>query len=227
MTEVIPAIIPQDIEDLEARLMRVRGLSSWVQIDVVDGKFVPQRSWPFHAGDTPSWEQLTSEQEGLPYWQDFLFEADLMIREPERWLSEFFNAGFSRAVVHIESTNDPKKCITLARENDAEIGFALNIDTPEAEILNLASEIDFVQCMGIAEIGVQGNPFDDRVLTKIGMFKAAYPELPVAVDGGVSLESAPALVKAGATRLVSGSAIFNAEHPQEAIEEMRATGDRQ
>ena len=75
--------------------------------------------------------------------------------------------------------------------------------------------------MGIARIGFQGEPFDERVIEKIKEIKKHYPEMIVSVDGGVSLENAQALIEAGATRLVSGSAIFEDSDISSIIGEFR------
>ncbi|MBX4211051.1 ribulose-phosphate 3-epimerase, partial [Candidatus Parcubacteria bacterium] len=98
-----------------------------------------------------------------------------------------------------------------------ELGVAINPDTPNEKIAPYIKDVDFVQCMGIAKIGFQSQPFDTRVLDKIRSLRLAYPDLIISVDGGVSLETAPKLVEAGCNRLVSGSVIFNSTHIKETI----------
>jgi ribulose-phosphate 3-epimerase len=71
--------------------------------------------------------------------------------------------------------------------------------------------------MGIAKIGYQGQPFDERVLEQINQIRLASPNLPISVDGGVDVTTEPLLKAAGATRLVSGSAVFGAEDIGDAI----------
>jgi ribulose-phosphate 3-epimerase len=70
--------------------------------------------------------------------------------------------------------------------------------------------------MGIARIGSQGNPFDERVLERIRALKSLYPDLEVSIDGSVRAETLPSLIEAGATRFAVGSAILHAEDPEEA-----------
>ena len=92
----------------------------------------------------------------------------------------------------------------------------MNIETSNEEVYELLSEvdnegapaIDFVQFMGIENIGYQGEPFDERVFEKIRELRERFPDTIISVDGGVSLENADKLIEAGANRLVSGSAIF-------------------
>ncbi|MEK9167773.1 MAG: hypothetical protein AAB769_00355 [Patescibacteria group bacterium] len=212
MIEILPAIIPEDIEDLQKKLALVRGVAPVVQVDILDGRFAPgKRSWPFHTPDKEYFKKLLAQEEGLPFWEDFYFEADLMIVEPEKHIEDFIFAGFSRFIVHLGSTQNMGVIIEKAKELDAEIGIAIGIDT-EVELLEKWIErIDVVQCMGIAEIGAQGEPFDPRVVEKIMQVRALSPDIIISVDGGVSLENASFLVGAGADRLVSGSALFESE----------------
>jgi len=79
--------------------------------------------------------------------------------------------------------------------------------------------------MGIAEIGHQGEPFDERVIEKIVDFRERFPGVIISVDGGVDVDTAPELAEAGARRLVSGSGIFEAGDVGQAIEDLRTVTD--
>ena len=107
------------------------------------------------------------------------------------------------------------------REN-VEIGVALNTTTPIETIKPIISKVDFIQCMGIEKIGYQGEPFDERVLEQISELRKIYPELIISVDGSVNETTAPLLVKAGANRLVVGSAIMNSYDVRETIREFES-----
>ncbi len=98
-----------------------------------------------------------------------------------------------------------------------EIGPSLEIDTPLEAIDSFAHEISCLQLMGIAHIGTQGQPFDERVIARAREARAKFPKLALAVDGGVSLANARSLLDAGASRLVAGSAIFGAPDIADAI----------
>ena len=84
--------------------------------------------------------------------------------------------------------------------------------------------VDFVQCMGIANIGFQGEEFDERVLNQIKELRSQYKELIISVDGSVNEITAPLLVKAGANRLVIGSAVMNSYDVRETIKEFENLG---
>ena len=245
MIEIIPAIMPRNLEDLADKVSSVKGFAKWVQVDVMDGVFVASRDWPYVGDGELEFERLASEAEELPYWKEVNYEADLMIENPERTLSSWIQAGFQRIIVHAESVNDISEVLRIcdhlpadvlrqvgAAQADGdkspkgnmfshsiELGVAINIETSIEALEDWVSHVDFVQCMGIARIGYQGEPFDSRVLERISFLKEAYPDIIITVDGGVSFENASQLTKAGASRLVAGSAILGADSPKEAYQE--------
>ena len=232
--EIIPAIMPKNWEDLEGEVAKVAPFVKAVQIDVMDGKFVKSKSWPYmkRRGNDDIFKQLQVEDLGLPFWQEVDYEADLMIDKPEEEIENWIAAGMSRIIVHIESTQKMPEIVKMFEaykaypenpgdEMSVDLGLALNIDTPTEEILPYLEDIEFVQFMGIDTIGLQGQSFDERVADKIREFHNAHPEVAISVDGGVSLENARSLVEAGASRLVSGSAIFESEDAGSAIENLK------
>lgn len=225
MIEIIPAIIPKSIEDLKEKLEKVHKLARFVQIDMVDGKFAPRSSWPYGEENEKSFQEIVSEEKGLPFWEDFDFEADLMIENPEESIDDFIKAGFARLIVHIESTSNVEKIITNVKESGTSICIAQNIQTPTEELEKWIDKIDGVQLMGISRIGFQGEPFDERVIPKIKYLRERYPNLIISIDGGVNLQTAPRLISAGANRLVAGSAIFGSEDIKRTIKDFQVESD--
>ncbi len=217
--EIIPAILPKDFAEVQEKVDLVKGLVKTVQIDICDGQFVPNATWPYKRRDD-TFEKITKEEEGLPGWEKLDFEIDLMVNRPQEVVEEWIQAGAIRLIIHAESKGDVAGAIA-AVTGRVDVGVALNIETPIDVIAPYADKITFVQCMGIDRIGFQGQPFDEKVLEKIRAIKEKYPNLIVSVDGGVSLETGPKLVEAGATRLVAGSAIFHSDNMVEAIEKFR------
>ena len=225
MTEIIPAILPEDIDDLREKLSLISGIIPLAQIDVCDGKFAPTKTWPYKKGVDETFLRIVGQEEGFPFWDSVDFEADLMVKHPENIVDDWISAGAKRVIIHIESTPDPLSLFQKIKleygasdesSYGVETGVALNIETPNEEVYELLSEvddegkqaIDFVQFMGIENIGYQGEPFDERVFEKIRELRERFPDIIISVDGGVSLENASELIEAGANRLVSGSAIF-------------------
>ena len=224
--EIIPAILPKDFADLEDKIGLVAGVlldkntaatGPTIQIDICDGKFTPKPGWPYKKHDN-NFESILAEERGLPHWEDIDFEMDLMIADPELELEKWIASGAKRLVIHFKSTKNMDRIIGEL-QGLVEIGIAIDIETPVEDIAPFIHDIDFVQCMGIAKPGFQGQPFDDRVIAKVRELKERFPERIVSVDGGVNLETAPLLRAAGADRLIIGSAIFESENIAETIEE--------
>ncbi|MDP6388087.1 MAG: ribulose-phosphate 3-epimerase [Candidatus Pacebacteria bacterium] len=205
--EVIPAIMPESLNDLSEKHSRVSDYVGIVQIDVMDGKFVPSVSWPYLQG--LSLDKI-----------DFDFEVDLMVENPEEVVEDWIKAGAKRVIVHIESTENIEN-VFLKIPSDIEVGIALNTETPNEKIYPLVEKVDFVQFMGIEKIGYQGQNFDERVLDKISDLRGEFNRTIISVDGGVNLETASQLIKAGANRLVSGSAIFKNKDIGEAVKQLQ------
>lgn len=218
--EIIPAILPRDYSDLEEKITLVTGAVKWVQIDVCDGQFVPQPSWPYRKQDD-FFTKITKEEDGLPGWDSFDFELDMMINRAEDEVENWVSAGASRLIFHIESKTDFNKAFDIAGGR-VEVGLALNGDTDVETLRPYADRISVVQCMGIKNIGFQGQAFDPEVLTQIAKVKKAFPHLKVSVDGHVTMDIARSLIEAGAERLIVGHAIFEAENPFDAIREFKA-----
>ncbi|MBA4319529.1 MAG: hypothetical protein C0412_14095 [Flavobacterium sp.] len=237
MTEVLPAIIPESYEDLNCKMSAVKGIVKLVQVDICDGRFVPSESWPYVGDDEGYFEKITEEEEGFPFWQDMDFEADLMIKNPEVEAEKWIKAGAKALVLHIESSSKILELVKDLRKTygysgdslvNIEIGIALNINTPNETLYDFLEQntqgrmlIDFVQFMGIKKIGYQGQEFDEVVLKKISDLRKKYPDVVISVDGAVNFDTYQDLIKAGASKLISGSAIYDSENIKEAIEEMR------
>lgn len=220
MIEIIPAIMPKTYDDLVEKMGLFAGVVSLIQVDVTDGKFTKNRTWPYNARDE-HFTKITTEDEGMPEWELLDFEVDLMVENPEDAVGKWVAAGARRIVVHIEGVSDFEAIRNAVPEDVVELGLAINPSTPISSVEPYLDEVDFVQCMGIANIGFQGEAFDERVLKHIHALRALRPELPISVDGGVNFETARNLVDAGATRLVSGSAILKSGDVSHAVEEMR------
>jgi len=230
MIEIIPAILPKNYEDLKNKIALVRGVVPLAQIDICDGIFVSSKTWPFESNLDEHFHKILNEEEGIPFWEDINFELDLMVADAVQNFDIYTKLGAKRIVFHIEAVGDLKEFknflegIDMYIKEMTDIGIAIDIKTPLEQIFPLINNIDFVQCMGIDRVGFQEQEFDEKVLEKIKILKEKFPDLIISVDGGVDLETAPALVSAGASRLVIGSAIFNTEDIIGTIEEFKNLG---
>lgn len=230
MIEIIPAILPKTFDDMRGDMALVDGLVPYVQIDVLDGVFLGNKTWPY--SDQEHYDALIEQSEDFPFWDSLSIEADLMVADPLKVLPEWISFGSSRIVIHVESLPDVDAFFEEIKisvpSSDSflhtEIGLAFNLETDTAILDTYRQSIDFVQCMGIDKIGYQGQVFDSRVIKKVQDIHKRFPDLPLSIDGGVSLETAPALISAGATRLIAGSAIFAHDDVEKIIQEFREIG---
>ncbi len=221
MIEIIPAILPKDFAELSERLGELNGLTRSVQIDIMDGSFTEDSTWPYRKDDD-NFKAILSEESGMPYWENIDFEFDLMVKEPARLINHWITAGANRVIFHIDS-DTPEELIKLVNEwqDHVEIGLAVKIDTEIERIKSLVDNFDFVQVMGIDNIGFQGQGFDEKAVAKVKEIRS-ITDKDISVDGGVSDTNAKDLALAGATRLVVGSFVWKSDSPNQALVDLEA-----
>lgn len=218
MVRIVPAILEKKLADIEARLSAVRGEARLVQIDLVDGVFAPNRTWPYTDGGRAEFEAIAAQERGFPHWEDFDFQFDLMLAHPEQEVQGLLQAGASALVVHASSDGAFMCLRELKKMRDGgypvSSGIALASNAAAGDLERFAGLFDFVQVMGIARAGFQGEPFDERSLALVAAVRAAHPDMPIQVDGAVTRAHVRTLVDAGATSLVVGHDIREAPEPK-------------
>lgn len=219
MTRVIPAIITKNFKQLEEKVSLVKDFVDCVQVDITDGKFTHNMTWPY-LGDTGEYAQLVQEEIGLPFWEDVDYEFHLMVEKPETTVLEWIKLGASRIIIQLESTTEMRAIIDMCKLASVEVGIALKPSTDNELLVPFISDISCIQCMGNDELGRHGAPLNLSVLEKIKTLREKYPEMNIAVDIGVHHDTAKDLVDAGVDTLVAGSAIFDAENSEQAIRDL-------
>lgn len=230
--EIVPTVMPTSYKDFVEKIERVAPFVKTIQIDVMDGKFVPSTSWPYNFEPTedekidPDWKKIIEQEVGIPHWETIKFEVDLMIEDQIGQAQSWISAGIDRVICHIEAfkEGDIEEFLKF-KEQGVEISLALIPETANSVLDGYLDLIDSVQFMGINKIGFQGQEFAPEVLEKISELHLKKPELPISVDGGVSFKTARDLVDAGAVRLASGSTIFGAESAERALKNLTDTAN--
>jgi ribulose-phosphate 3-epimerase len=220
--KIIPAILPQRYRQVEEAIEAIADAVGTVQIDFVDGHFATNKTWWFNEKDPEVLEEFEREERGLPKWQDINYELDLMVRDPLQHMDKFLMLGPSKLIFHVE-TLDVAKTIAYIEalpeiiRSTVSFGIAIGIYTDPETIRPYLPYITSIQCMGIASIGYQGQPFDPRAIEQVAALKSLYPDKIISVDGAVDEENIVSLVQAGATEFVVGSAIFGNNDPRGTI----------
>lgn len=230
MIEIIPDnTCPPDFVELTRRSARLAAFSPRVQLDVGDGVFVPETSWPYLEGQWAGFEAMVQSGQRLPFSETLEYEVHLMVNDPVRIGELLAQAGCKRIIPHVEVFKDEKEILTAfglwKAAGASEVGLTLLIQTPLSAIATVAHECDVVQLMSISKLGYQGMPFEPSIIERIKALHGQYPDLPIEIDGGVSQKTIPDLVRAGATLFSVGSAISKAEDPKAAYEELKALAE--
>ena len=204
---IVPAIIPKNYKEIEINVSLVKDLVSLVQVDISDGIFSKNKTWPF-LNDLDFLDRLSFEELALPFWQDVEYEIHLMIENPELSIEKWINLSPKNIIFHIEATKNIEDIILFLKEKEIGVGLAVKPETLNEKIIPFIDRIDFLQIMGSNKLGFSGLKIEESVFEKIRYFKQSFQGLEIAVDIGVNRETAGLLKEAGATKLISNSSIF-------------------
>ncbi|OGI76381.1 hypothetical protein A3C57_01225 [Candidatus Nomurabacteria bacterium RIFCSPHIGHO2_02_FULL_33_12] len=226
--EIIPAIMPDSWHDLNQKMEMVLGGVKTVQLDLMDGKFVPGITWPFNGMHTESWKELMAENIGMPFWEDIDIEYDLMINDVESFWEQLIKMAPKRIVFHfpkdqvgIDKLKSFIKNLDSYFKNEMELGIAYEHDTHLSEILEIQDDIKFVQCMGIEHVGAQGLSLDEAVFVHIKAIQDRLSDMVITVDGAVNENTIERFINAGVERFVIGSAIYHNTNPMLALQDFK------
>ncbi|MGD9029825.1 MAG: ribulose-phosphate 3-epimerase [Anaerolineae bacterium] len=201
MVSIEASILSADFARLgeQAREAEAAGVDA-IQIDVMDGRFVPVIT--FGPGVVRA----------LRRWVSLPLDVHLMIVEPARHLKALVDAGADRLIVHQEATPHLHRVLQAIRDLGVEAGVSINPATPVVVLEEVLDVVDLIQVMTVNP-GWGGQAFLHSQLGKIRRLKRMLGDagigIPIGVDGGIDLATAPLVVEAGATMMVSGSSIYN------------------
>ncbi len=222
MNEIIPGIIPQNLNLLREQFEKIVGVAPKVQIDILDGEYAPTKSWPFNGDQPDDLVKMVRGEEKFPYIDDVILEMDMLVHHPIEYLPDFISIGAKSFIVHIDSTDHVRECLDTIKGSDGcESGLGIKPSGDINLLESFISSADFVQFMGNDRVGYNGVELDRAVLQKIKSFHDRHPSIPIQIDIGVEKNTIPMLKEAGVTRFISSSTIFNSPDPKATLLELR------
>lgn len=207
---VIPAVLTDNPDSLKKMLQQAETFTDYVQVDIMDGHFVPSHS--------VTWKDIEASPTRLQW------EVHLMIEEPAKQLANYRQAGARKAVFHFEAAADPGAVIKASRQLGLQAGLAVNPETPAAKIIPFADKVDSVLCLSVHP-GFYGSQFISSVLDKIAELRRACPTLKLGIDGGIKESNIAQIATSGVNEIFVGSAIFLAPDPAAAYKKLKATAN--
>jgi ribulose-phosphate 3-epimerase len=195
--EIVPSILSADFARLADEIAMVESAGiNIVHLDVMDGHFVPNITI-----GPPVVAKLRK-------YSRLVFDAHLMISEPDKYAEPFAEAGANHITFHIEAANQPLKLIDKIHDLGCTVGICLNPETPVDTIKSIGPLCDMVLVMTVRP-GFGGQQFMPEAAKKISKVRDIVgPDIRIEVDGGIEPKTTPIVVSYGADTLVAGNAIF-------------------
>jgi ribulose-phosphate 3-epimerase len=207
--KLAPSVLSADFGNLQRDIEMInRSDADWFHVDIMDGVFVPNISFGFPVVKT------IKKHATKP------LDVHLMITEAHRYIKDFKAAGADVLSIHYEGAIHLHRSIYAIKDEGMQAGVVLNPHTPVSVLEDIIADVDLVLLMSVNP-GYGGQKFIENTFDKISVLKDMIERKNsnaiIEIDGGVNLENAPQLVKAGADVLVAGNAVFSTPNPQETI----------
>ena len=217
MKHIAPSFLSADIWNAAAQLTALEEVGcQYLHLDVMDGTFVPNISFG------PGWIK------GLRPHVNMVFDAHLMVEEPDRFLPAFADAGCTICTVHADACKHLDRTLHLIRDLGMKPGVAVNPATPLCALENIEDLVDLVLIMSVNP-GFGGQKFIPQALHKLrqiwNLREAWSHDFLIEVDGGVTRDNAAEIAGAGADLLVAGSAVLAKPDVAAAFQELTAAAN--
>jgi ribulose-phosphate 3-epimerase len=196
--KIVPSILAENHDDFISKIRQAETFAQYVQIDCMDGIFVPTKSVP------P--ETIGSLNTSLS------FELHLMVRDPSSFMDKAGNEGLKRVLFHFEADVDHLGFMETLKGRGLSPGLAVKPETPTGDFAEFAYQADTLLFLTVSP-GRYGSAFRPEVLAKVADARRRFPGKLIAVDGGVSLDNLKSFVDIGVDYVCVGSRIFLGGEP--------------
>lgn len=205
MISIIPAILTDSVELLQKQIAEAAKFASRVQVDFALA--------PFIEPTTTMMPRDISHVAHIPF-----LEAHVMAEMPEQYIEDIRRIGFDMMYIHAEATEHHEEVIRAIRMRGLKAGLVFNPETAWRKLKRgVIRSADVIMFMTVTP-GRQGNAFQESVLDTIREFRQVLPDIQIAVDGGISMDTIGRVVEAGATLIACGSAVWKgAKGPENAF----------
>jgi len=200
---IVSSVIAQNQFELDEILDKLRGYLTTIQLDFMDGQFVPGTSLLFSLKLSPFFD----------------YEAHLMVNDPIKWV-ETIPKVIPKIIVHFESLNDDASILHKIKSKGKRVFLALNPNTPSTVVDPLIDLIDGIMVMTV-EPGRYGAPFLPEMLKKVEKIRAKYEDIEIEADGGMNPVTSRLAINAGVNIIASGSFLIKSSNIEKAMKELK------
>jgi ribulose-phosphate 3-epimerase len=215
---IAPSVLAANFANLGSEIQMLNeSEAQWIHIDIMDGMFVPNISFGFPV------------LEAINKISNKFLDVHLMIEKPERYLTQFKNAGANLITIHYEACIHIHKTIQEIKSLDCQVGVAINPGTSVSVLYEVIDALDLVLIMSVNP-GFGGQEFIQNSIKKTSEVKQLAINrgnfnLKIEIDGGVTTENAQDLILAGANVLVAGNFVFKSKNPKSTIVDLLKLGE--
>lgn len=217
MIQIIPAILATTEEAYKEKLRKIEScpelVEGWVQIDLMDNKFVQNKSIG------PEIIAKYTLESSLK------IEAHLMVEDPKTWIRELIKINsIKRIIFHIEIEKDIEGIVDMVKKQGLEVGLAINPETSVSTLEPFLGNVDVILIMGVHP-GFQGQEFIPESINRIKEFSHLRSknngEFKIEIDGGITEENIKKVVEAGADIAIVGSGLFKYANLEEGLRKIQ------